>query len=311
MKLKYKLLTLIVASLMLAATAAIAQSGVVVPCVNCEQYTQRTEPFRGVWHNKNQTAQGFSIDVQNGKLFGIYYGYDQAGDAIWQTFVGDLIPSEEVNIMWIVDATLNQFSNSNCFNCEAKGFDLANGGSIQVKFRHKNYASISIDGGTEQHFTPFIFGVEGIADFPEQTEYLFPDLDGLWTFIYHVNAEAVSDIVLLGNQWSFTSEMLRLSDRKITQTEDGIEIWYAVASYFPPPEIVLIGEINCKLIDVDGQLQGPTCTLLKNGFWFDGFGVKREFHFPPGGLGAYRIFGETLDGHTFEAIKVNSLEFNS
>ena len=96
---------LITASLLLAATFATAQTGVQVPCVDCEQYTQRTEPFRGMWYNKDQTAQGFSIDVQEGKLFGVYYGYNQAGDAIWQTFVGDLVPSAEPDI--IVDGKYN------------------------------------------------------------------------------------------------------------------------------------------------------------------------------------------------------------
>ena len=311
MKIKYVSLILIATSLSLVASFSAAQTGVQVPCVNCEQYTKRTEPFRGMWYNKDQTAQGFSIDVQNGRLFGVYYGYNQAGDAIWQTFVGDLVPSAEPDIMWTVNTTLNQFSNSNCFNCEIKGFDIAEGGSIQVKFRHKNYASISIDNGAEQHFTPFVFGVGAVAEFPAQTDFLFPNLEGLWTFVYHVNAEAVDDIILLGNQWSFTSQMLRLSGRKVTQTAEGIEVWYAVASYFPPPEIVLIGTITCKLVDVDGQLQGPACTLSQNGFWFDGFGVKREFHFPLGGLGAYRIFGETDDGHTFEAVKIDSTIFNS
>ena len=310
MKLQYKLLTIIAASLLLAATFAVAQTGVQVPCVDCEQYTARTEPHNGMWYNQDQTAQGFSIDVQNGTLFGVYYGYDQSGNAIWQTFTGELVPATEVGVMWVVDATLNQFSNSNCFNCEVEGFDLADGGSIQVKFRHKNYASISIDGGVEQYFTPFVFGHAATADFPEQTGYLLPDLRGMWNIVYRIKDSAVTTSV--PDQWGFSSRMVHIRFKNFTQTPEGLEVWYAVAEYAPPPEILLSGTISCKLKDVDGQLQGPICKLDDYvPFWFDPLGVRREWFFPLGGLGAYRMFGETVDGHTFEAIKIDSTLFKS
>ncbi len=310
MKLKNYLLSLMTASLLLAATFTSAQTGVEVPCVDCEQYSARTEPHNGVWYNQDQTAQGFSIDVQNGILFGVYYGYDQSGDAIWQTFTGVLVPATEVGVMWVVDANLNQFSNSNCFNCEVEGFDLTNGGSIQVKFRHKNYASISIDGGAEQHFTPFVFGHAATADFSEQTRYLLPDLSGMWSLVYHVNNAAVP--IFVPSQWAFTSKMVSLSEKQFRQTENGLEIYYEMVAHLVYPDKVVLGGISCKLEDVDGQLQGPVCRLSDaRGFWFDPPGVGREFSFPLGGLGAYRIFGETVDGHTFEAIKIDSTVFDS
>ncbi len=285
------------------------ESGVVVPCVDCEQYTQRTEPHNGMWYNQDQSAQGFSIDVQNGKLFGVYYGYDQAGAAIWQTFVGDLVPSGTAGVMWTVDATLNQFSNSNCFNCEIKGFDLADGGSIQIKFRHKNYASIRIDGGAEQHFTPFVFGHGATADFPDQSKYLLPDLEGMWTLVYRINDVAVAASV--SDQWGFNSKMIHIGKKQFTQAATGLEVWYSIEEYGSSPEVVTTGTISCKLEDLDGQLQGPVCKFDDYvPFWFEPLGLGHEFIFPLGGLGAYRIFGETIDGHSFEAIKVDSSIFD-
>ncbi|MCF6262849.1 MAG: hypothetical protein L3J24_04595 [Xanthomonadales bacterium] len=134
----------------------------------------------------------------------------------------------------------------------------------------------------------------------------------MWTFVYHVNGEAVADILSIGYQWAFSSEVLRLSKKQIHETATGREVVYAVVKYSPPPEALIIGSIVCKLTDVEGQLKGPSCVYDKrNGFWFDGFGVNREFNFPLGGLGAYRIFGETIDGHTFEAIKIDSTLFNT
>ncbi|MBE9550192.1 MAG: hypothetical protein IMF09_12375 [Proteobacteria bacterium] len=311
-KLKMIIIILMLFGLGVPTSVALAQTGVEVPCVNCEQYTQRTEPTNGVWYNKDQTAQGFNFDTQNGRVSGIYYGYDEEGTAIWLTFTAALTPSEEVGVMWTIDATLNHFSNSNCFNCEVTGFDITDYGRVKMKFRHKNLASVSFDGGPWQNITPFIFGHGATADFPHRTEYLLPNLDGLWTFVYHVNGEAVTNILLIGNQWAFYSEVLRLTKKNIRETPTGREVTYAVARYFPPPEVLIIGTITCKLVEVEGQLRGPTCTFENNdGFWFDQLGVSREFNFPLGGLGAYRIFGETIDGHTFEAIKIDSTPFNS
>ena len=96
----------------------IAQPGPVVPCVNCEQYQARTEPNNGLWYNPDQSGTGYSIEVQNGTVFGVYYGYDSETKPTWLTFQGDLILSDDPEIMWTLDADLLQFEGGNCMNCD-------------------------------------------------------------------------------------------------------------------------------------------------------------------------------------------------
>ena len=86
-----------------------AQSGPISPCVNCEDDTHQIEPSTGTWYNPDQSGTGFGIEVQKGKLFGTYYGYDQQGKQLWLTIVGDLVKSNQVGVMWELQADLQQF----------------------------------------------------------------------------------------------------------------------------------------------------------------------------------------------------------
>ncbi len=81
--------------------------------------------------------------------------------------------------------------------------------------------------------------------------------------------------------------------------------------FFVPgtPEIYPYGEINCEEQDVKGVKTGPMCVFIDAQGIFGAVGETRYYHFSLGGLGGKRIFGQTTDGHTFEAIKVDSTEF--
>lgn len=303
----YFLLLLLITSLPLFAQSL---TGPESPCVTCDQLNAKTEPFNGTWYNPDQSGTGMSIDVQNGVVFGIYYGFDAQGQQLWLTFVGDLQPSDEDNVMWTVDTDLSQFNNGNTFN-QTYSFPTQTNyqATINLKFTQKNHALFSVNDGEQQNIVPIIFGEVSSVDFADQTSYLFPDLDGVWSFVYKLKE---GEFVDFPKQWSYSASNFRLSNKFVANRDGKYWIYYDVAIYGPPPEILSFGEIKCEIVDVNAEQLVPECVYTDRRGFFGGVGdVIPEFHFPLGGLGAYRLFGETLDGHTFEAIKVDSTEYQS
>jgi len=307
MKEKITVLLLVLVSMSLSAQSLLGPES---PCVTCDQLNAKTEPFNGTWYNPDQSGTGMSIDVQNGVLFGIYYGYTEQGKQLWLTFTGALVASDEANIMWTFEADLAQFENGNGFNQDYV-FPTATDyqAKINLKFTQKNHALISINDGQEQNIVPFIFGEATSADFPEQTSYLLPDLDGVWSFVYKLKEDANG---AFPNQWSYVANNFRMTNKAIVNRDGKYWILYDVAIYGPPPEILIFADIVCEIDDINAETLVPECVYTDRRGFFEGPDyIVPEFHFPLGGLGAYRLFGETIDGHTFEAIKVDSTDYQS
>jgi hypothetical protein len=301
---KFKCKTIILIQLLSFSLFAQTLSGPVSPCVDCELLLARTEPYNGTWYNPDRSGSGFSFDVQNGTLFGTYYGYDEQGTAIWLTFVGDLVASEEPNVMWTLDADLLQFQEGNAFN---QTYMLPSTtdyqGQIHIKFTQENHALFSVNGGIEQNIVPIIFGVAATADFPEQTSYLFPELTGLWVFVNYFNVENVPEpATTLSETLVITSKSYRDFDN------DGLEdISYNVIK-LGATEGSVVGFIVCQISKQNNQNIGPSCKFIDNRFSTDPFNPP-TYNFSIGGLGAFRMFGSLGDGNTFEAIKLNSKDY--
>jgi len=303
--------------LLMINTGIFAQTlnGPVSPCVDCEQFTTRTEPFNGTWYNPDQSGTGFSIDVQNGTLFGVYYGYDEQGKAIWLTFVGDLVPSDEPNVMWTVDTDLLQFENGNAFNQGYSAPMTTNyQGQIHLKFTQKNHALFSVNNGEEQNIVPIIFGMPASAEFTEQTSYQFPELEGVWSFIYHFkSSKSVDDRPFIPVEpFSIISQTVVIPKKSIADSDaDGIEdVIYRVLAFDAYPNFHIIGQISCGIKSMDEDFTGPSCVFIDDRGLFGDIENKPRYNFSLGGLGAFRIFGEHEDGHTFEMIKINSKHYN-
>ena len=300
-----KNLKIIIFILSLLSLSVLAQVGPISPCVNCEQLSARTEPFNGMWYNPDQSGTGIGIDVQNGKLFGAYYGYDEQGKQIWLTFVGDLVPSDEPNIMWTLDTNLLQFENGNAFNQTYTAPNTTDyQGQIHLKFTQKNHALFSVNDGEQQNIVPIVFGVNETAYFPEQTSYKFPDLRGMWTFVYTFNRENVPESASIG------SEVLYISSARLGDIDgDGlVDVRYSLAWLYG--DNFFVGSIECKLTNNDTEIIGPECIFRNSLLSSDPLGPVPEYKMSVGGLGAFRLFGERDDGSTFEAIRINTNNYN-
>lgn len=313
---KYSKVIVLLLFTMLSGLGIAQLQGPAVPCIDCEGYTKRVEPYNGAWYNPQQSGSGYSIEVQKGKVFGIYFGYNAEGKTLWLTFVGDLMPSEEAGIMWTLDADLTKMQNGNCINCDYQAPEAADFQStIHIDFKQINYASVSVNDGSVQNMIPLNYRFASNADFPELTDYKLPDLKGMWVFSFHTNWEALLPYLGFGNQWAFYSKALyigRKSPLRDLDNDGNQEIWYSVHWYIMgTPEIYPYGAIKCEEQEVDGVKEGPMCVFIDAQGIFGVIGETRYYHFSLGGLGMKRIFGQTTDGHTFEAIKVDSTDYIS
>jgi len=288
--------------LTLVNTLLMAQSGPIVPCVECEQYTQRTVPVNGLWYNPEQSGVGISIELQRNLLFGTYYGYDSSGQAVWYTFLGELSKvAPETGVMWTFESSLSQFRSGTCINCEYQPPEIEdNSNSIKINFKHKNLASFSINDGEEQSIVPIVFASALTADFSENTSYKIPDLSGLWNFRYQKYEEFTWEG--LGY-----SQLLVIGNKFIKDNEDGTrEVKFTISQWLPM-EILILGKIICKTtLNEENQAVEPTCTYFSDvTFSLDPEAVRIDFNFPLSGIGDQKLFGESIEGHTFEATRVD------
>ena len=316
MKLKHILIKTLLLILFSGYVDAQLLQGPEVTCIDCGWQTQRVEPYNGVWYNPQQSGSGYSIEVQKGKVFGIYYGYDAEGKPLWLTFLGDLVESEEAGIMWTLDADLTKMQNGNCLNCDYQTPEVADFQStIHIDFKQANYASVKVDNGAVQNMIPIDYSFGGNADFPELTDYKLPDLKGMWVFSFHVNWEALYPGSGSGRQWEFYSRTLYITEKSPLRDYDNdgnLEIQYYTDLYITgTPEIYTYGRIECEEQEVDGTKVGPMCVFIDAQGIFGALGETRYYYFSLGGLGTQKLFGQTTDGHTFTAIKVDSTEYIS
>ncbi len=280
--------------------SCLAQQGPVSGCVTCKADKNRTEPYNGMWYNPEQSGTGFTIESQLGKVFGVYYGYDEVGKPTWLTFLADLIPSNEPNIMWTLDAEFQQFENGNCINCTYQTPSTTDfNGTIHIDFTQKNHAIVTMNNGAIQNIVPINYSQAASADFPDYSSYQLPDLNGLWTFVYKINSEQFPW------QWAYKSNVYRIWEKQIVNRDGKHWVEYAVIFYDVPPESLIFGEIVCKLVENTASESIPEC-YFNDRLFYSGTADPVRFNFSLGGLGSYEIFGESEEGHTFRAIKVDS-----
>jgi len=282
-----KILTLL---LILNVGSIFAQSGPVVPCVNCENFTERPKPITGTWYNPEQSGTGFSFDIQNDKLIGFYYGFDAQGTAVWWLFSGTLEESKETGTLWEITTELQRFKDGNCINCEYSGSPelTESPGEIHLLFDQIGHASFTVNGGDVQNLVPFYFGYQTKQFFPDDNKYKTPEIEGWWTIYERRNVEGIPELYstiiedVYFNRWSYDMFQVKNS-------------WYSDGDYFPSaPEVLDIGFFRCELILED--LQHKTYCTYYSGYFLEGV----TYNIPLANITADRIFGESENGDILE-----------
>ncbi len=267
-----------------------AQSGPVVPCVNCENFTERPKPITGTWYNPDQSGTGFSFDIQNDKLVGFYYGFDEQGVSTWWLFSGKLEEAEQAGDLWEISTELQRFIDGNCINCQYSGTpELAESpGTIHILFDQIGHASFSVNDGAVQNIVPLYFGYPTKQFFPEGNQYKTPEIEGWWAVYEHRKVEGIPEVyttiiedVYLG-RWDYDLYQVK-------------NTWVSSGSYFPSaPEILDIGFFRCGLIIE--ELKQITKCIYYSGYFLEGV----TYNIPLANITADRIFGESENGDIIE-----------
>jgi hypothetical protein len=268
---------------------ATAQIGPGIPsCPTCEEGARLTTPLDGTWYNPEQSGVGLSFETQGNDqtktLFGIYYGYNETGQAVWYTFQGILIQSDDPGIMWTLEAQLSEFKNGSCIDCDYQApVNTDFMAHINLTFNQKNHASFSINNGQKQFIVPLVFGVQSTQEFQQQTTYQFPDLTGRWIYIQAQGGVSFDNITF--------SKVYNLTRESDIFYADGTKKIQYIASVFRESSVENHLGLTCRTyLDENNHITGPVCAIfadidengLSDGDIFSIGGVNSKFIYSPG-----------------------------
>ncbi len=307
-----KLMMIILCCLQLSAV--MAQPGPTVACFNCDDTINKPYPVSGNWYNREQSGSGYIMDIQNGFLSGFYFGYDEQGQQKWLNFQGPLVPGEaDGDVLWRLQTKFITFSDGNAINQDYHSPTAEETtDEIKIEFIFKHYARVSVNGQAVQNIQPLVYGVPTQQEFTE-SKLQFPDLTGLWTFVYKRNFPDV-----ITQESLYFSDIYALQRYPDTIDENGTKtVRFGIDKlyHYPPFEILGIGGLECSnpMNQETGNRQ-VICILRNFPWWALGNDyIDQEMIVPIGDLGAFSFTAEFKEpgfaetGFTLEATRVNFL----
>jgi len=282
----FRAVTLI--SILVVTFNAFAQVGPDLPCTDCQQEFVKPTPYEGSWFNPEQSGSGFLIEVENDKLLGYYFGYDEEGEPIWALFDGQLQDASEEGGLYKVNSTLGKYKGGNCINCDYKPpSEIEEIGDIEIIFNRHAHASFSINGGDVQNIVPLYFGFETIKHFEEETTVPIPELEGWWT-VFVDGSEDIPDV------YSYINYFVLITKGRISN--DG-ELRFS-ASYFPGGiDVTDAGTIKCN---VDEEFNNSVSCRYSIAL------IQKAFKLDLSNMSSDRIYGESIEGDTLEMIRLSN-----
>lgn len=278
---------LILLALVFNPILGLSQSGIQLPCPDCGQDFVKPTPYEGSWFNPEQSGTGFLLEVQNDKLLGYYFGYDDEGGQLWALFNGQLQDATEQGAMWKVNSTLQKAVGGNCINCEYKPpSEFIDIGEIEMVFNRLAHASFSINGGEVQNITPLYYRYQITNHLSEISSFPLPEIEGWWT----VFIDSELDIP---DQYTYRNYLVNIGKSRVGADEI---VRFSTRNYSSPPESIDAGTIECSNQFTNDSNQ-VTCTMGT----FDNF-----FNINLANISPDRIYGESIEGDTLEMIRVSS-----
>lgn len=285
-------------------------SGPELPCADCQTISKLEVPTTGFWYNPEQSGSGFSLEVKNKTVFGAYYGYDDDGQPLWYTFLGQLQASQNPNSMWELNADLLEFEGGNSFNNIYSAPTLQEvKHNIHIVFNHLNHAEFSVDSGDYQNIVPLSYGLSHQRYFPDQTSIAIPDLEGYWVYSFRANTEDIDF-----NPFIYALQvpyMVYLGEPELLEFQDQTRqvIFKAYQLQGAPEYREEIGQVQCFTFIENNSIQGPKCSFTTNIGAAGNVTTTIEYFMPIAGLGNKKIFGESEAGDVFKAFRYDHCEF--
>lgn len=177
------MLTSLLFTLFLIATPVTAQN-----IVNAENFFA-PYPEDGSWFAMDESSTGFFFDIQNGRLAGSYFGFDDDGNDTWLIFNGQLQPlfdltSPEVQIGWQLESGLNRVSNGACIiDCTGNSTlsaEASNVADLFIRFDGRSRGKFSVNNSELVDIIPLYFGNPAIISNQPAGLTAQPNLEGTW-----------------------------------------------------------------------------------------------------------------------------------
>src|SRR5690554_5018235 len=139
-------------TLLFVGLAAVADEGPYAPaCPNCPEYISPPPyPHTGLWHNPQRSGTGINIDVQNGTMTAVYYGYRDDGSAVWYLTSGKLVQSDQQDVYWTLEADLIETFNGEPVNGEHRLPEHESAGTLHLEVLQRHLIQFSINEGPTQ-----------------------------------------------------------------------------------------------------------------------------------------------------------------
>lgn len=250
-------------------------------------------PVNGSWFNEEQPGTGYVFEFQENIFLGYYYGYNEEGTPIWYYIVGELVLAEDdPDIDWVVEASMASLENGQVINQAYQEPHIANADNqVRIEFVSQNYAKISVNGGEVQNIRPQIFGVE-YSKYFEESDHVFPDLEGMWTFVFKRYGPEI-----IVQQSLYFSDIFYIDEADKRTLNDGTKVMeYDIVKYYAffPFEIINMGSIICQNpINSETSQRQVVCMVDKFPLSLLGNEYQGEnMKLPIGNLGAYKFTAE-------------------
>jgi len=175
---------LIALTVLLTTSFAIADTGPwAPPCTDCPQFTTPPYPHTGLWFNPQRPGTGINIDVQNGVMTAMYYGYREDGSSVWFLASGELQKSEADDAYWELETDLFEAADGEPPGADPgephQEPDMTVAGNLHVEIMQRNLLRFRIDDGPTVRMVPMVFRSEAntTAFFPEHSDYRMPNFE--------------------------------------------------------------------------------------------------------------------------------------
>ncbi len=301
--------------LILTSFSLYAQQGPTVTCNNCDGSIHQPIPVTGSWFNPEQPGTGYVLEVQNGRLLGYFFGYDEAGDQQWLIFQGELQAVEDdPDVIWKVEAPFTSFRDGNSFNEPyTLPSNVPSGDSIKIEFTSINYARVSVNDGEVQNMAAFTYGV-GLTQHFDSSEHLFPDLEGMWNITAYVNRPDV-----ISQQYLYLNDIFYIGPGVTSETNGMKIVDYFIHKYFLfSSEILGVSSIRCSNpMNPENQQREVVCEMRNFPWWFiSSVDIEEKMIVPLPNIGVNDFTAEYINpddedynGLTIKAKRVNYYHF--
>ncbi|QOC21322.1 hypothetical protein IC757_09665 [Wenzhouxiangella sp. AB-CW3] len=287
-------------------------------CPGCPEFKKPPYPKSGLWFDPERSGTGINIDVQNGIMAAVYYGYREDGEPVWYTFSGKLEKSEGDNSYRELEADLYRTTNGEVINGEYRHPDYEVVGNIHFEVMQRHLIRFSIDGGSYRRLVPQVFGSGQVPLFEPEASYRLPqytaehegvelDVTTSWIIMFYKNEDDPDEFDHSRETHVLRNELMAKMRVPSDESHLSMTFWEREGNI----NVQHAGDIDCRRADdfsgqnVLPEITGDEPLCIAYTFHPVPDDEIRLFYMPIGNLGDRSFQAVSPDGWVMEGIRVD------